>query len=68
MKESETQTETQKFDENNISEKIIDHIGIYENAFTSNECDEIITSLPIFVLFCISTKLPILQLEPIFEP
>ena len=35
-------TEIQKFDENNISEKIIDHIGIYENAFTSDECDEII--------------------------
>ena len=42
MEKIKTQTETQKFDENNISEKIIDHIGIYENAFTSDECDEII--------------------------
>ena len=42
MEKIKTQTKTQKFDENNISEKIIDHIGIYENAFTSDECDEII--------------------------
>ena len=36
---TEPQTEEGGFNPDDISEKIIDHIGIYENAFTSNECD-----------------------------
>ena len=40
---TEPQTEEGGFNPDDISEKIIDHIGIYENAFTSNECDELIS-------------------------
>jgi len=39
---TKTQTKIKEFDENDVSEKIIDHIGIYENAFTSDECDKLI--------------------------
>mgnify|MGYP001346449018 FL=1 len=40
---TEPQTEEGGFNPDDISEKIIDHIGIYENAFTSDECDELIS-------------------------
>ena len=40
---NQTQTEEGKFNPDNVSEKLIDHIAIYENAFTSSECDELIS-------------------------
>ena len=40
---NETQTEEETFNPDNVSEKIIDHIAIYENAFIPSECDELIS-------------------------
>ena len=39
---NQSSSEMEEIDESHICEKIIDHIGIYENAFTPSECDELI--------------------------